>query len=56
MIKKSLKLGKQAGRIVWQLAKSEQTLAFIKVAATFAAFIHSIEELKKSKRQIGFRK
>jgi hypothetical protein len=56
MFKKSLKLGKQAGGFVWELARSEKALAIIKVAATFAAFVHSIEEFRKSKRQIGFRK
>jgi hypothetical protein len=54
MIKKSMKLGKQAGGFIWELARSEKSLAIIKVAATFAAFVHSIEEFRKSKRQIGF--
>lgn len=47
---------KRITKLIWEFSKSEQTLAIIKVAATFAAFVHSIEELKKSKRQIGFYK
>ncbi len=56
MIKKSLKFGKRTSGMIWQFAKSENTLAIIKVAATLAAFIHAIEEMRKTRRQIGFRR
>jgi hypothetical protein len=56
MIKKSLKLGKRTGGVIWQFAKSENTLAIIKVAATLAAFVHAVEEMRKARRQIGFRR
>lgn len=56
MFKKSLSFGKKISGIAWELARSEKALAIIKVAATFAALVQSIEEFKKSKRQIGFHK
>jgi hypothetical protein len=51
MIKTAMKIG----RMVWKFAKSENALAIIKVAATFAAFVHSVEEMRKVNRTIGFR-
>lgn len=54
MISKSVELGKQIGGLVWRFAKSENVLAMIKVAATFAAFVHSVEELRKANRTVGF--
>lgn len=60
MIGTGLRIGfKVAGVVagaVWSFARSENALAMIKVAATFAAFIHSVEELRKANRQIGFRR
>jgi len=54
--KKGLEVSKTVGRAVWEFAKSEKAFAIIKVAATFAAFISSVEELRKTNRKIGFRK
>ena len=56
MIKVGMKVGRTVGGVLWKLARSEKTLAAIKVAATFAALVHSVEEYRKSNRQIGFRK
>lgn len=55
MIQTGIKVGKFVGGTLWKLAKSENALAMIKVAATFAAFVHSVEELRKANRPIGFR-
>jgi len=56
MIKKGLVIGQQAGRTAWRIARSEQTIALIKVAATFVALVAAIEELRRVNRKIGFRK
>lgn len=56
MIHKSIDIGRQVGGLVWRFAKSENALAIIKVAATFAAFVHSVEELRKANRPVGFRR
>jgi hypothetical protein len=55
MVKTAIKVGRIFGGAVWRFAKSENALALIKVAATFAAFVHSVEELQKANRIIGFR-
>lgn len=55
-INKGMKVGRQVGGVLWTFAKSENALDMIKVAATFAAFVHSIEEWRKANRQIGFQK
>lgn len=56
MLKIGMQVGRTVGNVLWKVARSERTLAAIKVAATFAALVHSVEEYRKSNRQIGFRK
>lgn len=55
MVNRAIEVGRTVGGVVWEFAKSENALAIIKVAATFAAFVHSVEELRKANRIIGFR-
>jgi hypothetical protein len=55
-IARGLRVGRVIGSTLWQVIKSEKSLQILKVCATFAAFIHSVEELKKMNRRIGFKK
>jgi hypothetical protein len=56
IVRKGFKAGKKAGVVLWQVARSDEAIAIIKVAATFAAFVAAIEELRRVNRRIGFRK
>jgi hypothetical protein len=56
MIQTGLKVSKSIGKVLWEIVKSEKSLQILKVCATFAAFVHSVEELRKMNRQIGFKK
>lgn len=56
MIQTGLKVSKSIGKVLWEIVKSEKSLQILKVCATFAAFVHSVEELRKMNRRIGFRK
>jgi hypothetical protein len=56
MIKTGIQVGRKVAGAVWAFAKSENALALIKVAATFAAFVHSVDEYRKANRQVGFRR
>lgn len=56
IVKKGIQMSKTAKAKAWEIAKSENTLAVIKVAATAVALVQAIEEYRKVKRPIGFRK
>ena len=52
-----VRIARTVGGYVWRFAKSENALSIIKVAAAFAALVHSVEELRKSSRgPIGFKR
>lgn len=48
---KSLKL---LGKKAWSFAKSEEALAVIQIVAAAVALVHTIEQLRKVNRKIGF--
>lgn len=56
MINTGLQIGRRVAGALWKFAKSDNALAIIKVAATFAAFVHSVDELRKANRPVGFRR
>jgi hypothetical protein len=55
MIKQTINAGKSFSKILWTLAKSEKTLAMLKILATIAAFVHSVEEYRKIEKPLGFK-
>jgi len=41
---------------LFSVLKSDETITMLKVALAFVAFVHAIDEYKKTRRKIGFRK
>ena len=44
----------KVGKVLWNVAKSDEAMAAVRVITVSIALIHAVDEYKKSKRRAGF--